>query len=543
MTPRNNPLFLTLLLAAVACSALAGCRSEVSDEIPEHTAADLPPGTLHPDTVIVEELVGYSEAHLAEDLSSVILHFTTLAAESGIQEGDLLIGSADGGYLRRVDSVSFEDTMATVSLSHATLEEAVTNVQLSEHWTWGARSVIDFSGRTLHREETASGGVNEVVVERGFINYTPSLSLDAEISFFSLKKATATLSTQLSKDMLVHFEAAEAVHISDTIELEKIEYPLTAKAGQIDLKGKLVSTFRLGFSHQADGPMKRSQSTNTHGKIEAGGTYEKAGETWESMWEPDYDGEVSIEANHEGSNWQGRLWVQVESYIEFKNIDGSSSRYEMSSDGLAESNCEKLLQVASTGISGETTLELDFFSDGPRTEKLPSLNIDAARVEQDIAQAAPASSCTNAGGDDDDSSDDSSDDGWLDPIGGCMPMGVITCGDTITGDNSPHSPQAMSIFSSYACSASSYSGHEVTYALEVPAGTEFEVEFQNPNPTVINHDMLLLDADIGHCDPLSCLKVGFNSLSFNTEWSTRYYLIIDGPAEAAGPYEAIVHCN
>ncbi|MEE2830181.1 MAG: hypothetical protein VX498_13420 [Myxococcota bacterium] len=539
MARGHKSLLLSLLLVAVPGSIVVGCAPESDDAALQDTPQDLPPGTLHSDTVIVEEIPGYSDAELAEDLSSVVLHFNGPAADSGIEAGNILVGSADGGYLRRVASVSFDDRVATVNLSHATLEEAITNVQLSETWTWDARSVIDFSGRTLHQEETAFGGVNRVVVERGLVTYTPSLSIDAEISFFSVKKADATLDTQVGKDLLVHFESAEAVDVTNTVDLETVEYPLTARVGSITLEGKLVSTFRLGFSHRADGPMKRSQSSNTNGQIQSGGTYEKSGESWESHWNPSYSGQVAIETDHEGASWQGRVWVQVESTIEFKNIDGSSSRYELTSDGLAESSCETLLQGASTGLSGETTLELSFFSDGPRTEQLPTLNIDAARVEEEIAQAAPAADCSGTGDDD----DSTNDDDWLDPTGGCFPQAIVTCGDTIAGDTSPESSSAISVFHGYSCSASSYDGHEVTYALQFPPGTEFEIEFLDPNPTVINHDFLLLDAAMPHCDPKSCLEVGFNDLSFDTEWSTNYYLVIDGPAISAGPFEATINCK
>ncbi len=541
MARTANRLIIALLLAAAPCLVLASCMMDLDSGATDDTTVELPQNSLHIDTLIVEELTGYDSAELAEDLSSVNLSFSGPASASGIEAGKLLVGSADGGYLRRVDSVLFEDNIARVQLSHATLEEAITNVALSETWTWGARSVIDFSGRTLHLEETASGAVNQVVVERGFINYAPSLSIDAEIRGFRLRKADSKLNTQIGKDLLIHFESAEAVNISDTVELETIEFPLTAKAGPINLEGKLVSTFRLGFSHKAAGPMKRSQSTDTNGQIQAGGTYERAGETWVSIWDPGYDGQVAITADHEGANWQGRLWVQVESHIQFKNIDGSSSRYELNSDGLAESGCEKLTQVAATGLTGSTTLELGFFSDGPRTEQLPDLNIDAARIEEQVGQTAPGAGCGNSGDDDDGGDDD--DQEWLYPTGGCYPESAVTCGDTISGDNSPESPFATSRFLSYGCSAASYSGHEVAYALQVPAGTDFEIEFQDPNPTVINHDILLLDADLNHCDPLACLKVGFNSLTFDTDWSTRYYIIIDGPAEAAGPYEATINCD
>ena len=124
-----------------------------------------------------------------------------------------------------------------------------------------------------------------------------------------------------------------------------------------------------------------------------------------------------------------------------------------------------------------------------------------------------------------------------------MVQALITCGDTFSSDTSPYLPWATSAFHGYPCSFGSYVGPEVTYALEVPPGTEFEVEFVNPSPTVINHDFLLLDADIGHCDPLSCFEVGFNALSFDTSWSTRYYLVVDGPPEFTGPFEATVNCK
>ena len=544
MTQRafNARNILSLAFIAMVVLPLTGCVAEVG----EGEESDLPPGTLHEDTILVEDLVGYAGASLSEDLSSLVIDFYGPAADSELEAGNLVVGSVNGGYLRRVDAVAFDGSRAELQLSHATLEEAITNVRIAETWAWGERSVIDFSGRTLHESESADGGMNRVFVERGTLHFQPSLSIDAEIRFFSLKRATATLDTQLGQDLLVHFEAAEGLDISDSVDLETIEFPLEASVGPVTLEGKLVSTIRLAFEHRAEGPMSRSQSVDANGKIRSGGTYVKSGETWESLWEPTYDGQAAIVRDHAGDDWTGRAYVQVESHVEFKNIDGSSSRYELGSEGSADGDCERVHQTASTTAQGTTVLKLDFFSDGPRTEELPPLHIEADRVEGEVAQANAPEDCEDVGDDDDDDDDDDVDPGegdFLNPTGGCAPQAIVGCGDFISGDSSIIDSSNTGVFDGYSCSVGAYEARETTFAIQVPLGTSVDIQLKNPEPTVVNHDLFILEASEFSCDPSACVTMGFNSVTFEAESATTYYLVVDGPAELPGAFEALITCS
>ena len=291
--------------------------------------------------------------------------------------------------------------------------------------------------------------------------------------------------------------------------------------------------------------MSRSQSVDANGKIRSGGTYVKSGETWESLWEPTYDGQTAIVRDHAGDDWTGRAYVQIESHVEFKNIDGSSSRYELGSQGSAEGDCERIHQSALATAEGTTVLQLDFFSDGPRTEELPPLHIEADRVEGEVAQSLALEGCDDVGDDDDDDDDDldPGDGDFLNPTGGCAPQAVVGCGDFISGDSSIIDSSNTGVFDGYSCSVGAYEARETTFAIQVPLGASVDIQLKDPNPTVINHDLFILEASEFSCDPSACLTMGFNSVSFEAESSTTYYLVVDGPAELPGAFEAVITCS
>ena len=80
MTQRAFNMLNAASFALIAMVALpmTGCLSELA----EGEESDLPPGTLHEDTVVVEDLVGYAGASLSEDLNSLVIDFFGLSSVS-----------------------------------------------------------------------------------------------------------------------------------------------------------------------------------------------------------------------------------------------------------------------------------------------------------------------------------------------------------------------------------------------------------------------------------------------------------------------------
>ena len=524
---------VTVLVAALLCAG--GCTHEPTNS----TGATYPAGPLHPDTVLVEELPGFSEVAVSDDLSVIEVTFLGPADSSLIQPGDIVAGVLDGGYLRRVVSVETEASVMTIEASHATLEEAVTDVRIDESFSWGERRMIEFSGRTLHEEEV-EGGTNLVHVERGLLHIDPTLAFDVDFGFLSLKSATATLDVAVGQDMEVRYAAAGPLDAQGVVDLETIEFPLEARAGLLRFTGTLETTIRLAYKHTATAPMATTQTIDANGNIVSGGTYTTQGEVWDPIWNPEYSGQVSSDT-YEGSDWQGRVWIQLESVIHLDRIEGSSGRFEHSLNGWAEESCEALSWGASGGVTGESVMKLGFFSDGPRTETMPALDIEADSVEHSRSHEVVPPGCDE----DDPDPDPDPEPGTtpLTPTGGCAPVSLVSCGDVISGDTTEGAENLTSSFDGYSCSVGDYGAPEMTFAVQVPTNSEVTIGFEGADPTEVNHDLFILDGSDFSCSPASCIAMGFNEVSFDAQAGSNYYLVVDGDTLSAGPFLATINCN
>jgi hypothetical protein len=533
---QHSPKLFSLVAVAMLLLA-AGCAVD-----PASTDGDAPypAGPLHPDTILVEELPGFESVSVSDDLTEIAVTFAGGAADSGIEPGRIVAGVGDGGYLRRVEAVSTDGNVMTIAAGHATLEEAVTDVQISEVFTWGQRHMIEFTGQTLYSSDE-EGQRGSVVIERGIVHLDPKFNLDVDLGFFSLKSATATIDMAISQDIEVSYDAAQALSSGGVFPVETVEFLLEAKAGLLTFTGTLEVTVSLGFSHQAEGPMSARQTIEASGHILNGGTYTTSGDTWTPIWEPDYAGQVASE-QYSGSSWQGRVWVEVDSKIRFDKMDGSTAHLEPSLNGWAESDCDQVTWGATGGITGSGVMELGFFSSGPRTEVLPALNIEADSVEATQEHETPPAGC---GENPIDPVDPEPGTDPLFPLGGCAPLAGVSCGDTISGDTQPGAPGTTSAFDGYSCRVGDYGAAEVTFAITLPQNAEVTVEFEGAHPTEVNHDLFVLESppSVFTCSPTSCISMGFNAVSFDALAGRTYYLVADGDTESSGGFEATISCN
>jgi hypothetical protein len=425
----------------------------------------------------------------------------------------------------------------TLAASHATLEEAVTDVVVSEEFTWGERTMLEFTGQTLYSSDE-EGHRGSVTIERGIVHVDPKFDLDLDLGFLSLKAATATIDMGVSQDIEVSYTAEEALTAEGTVPLQTFEFPLEARAGLLRFTGTLEVTVGLGFSHQAQGPMAATQTIDTNGRVLHGGTYTSDDDSWEPIYTPEFAGQVSSD-DYSGSSWQGRVWITVDSKLHFDKVEGSNGHLEPSLSGWAESDCEEVTWGANGRMTGGGVMELGFFSSGPRTEILPELDIEADSTSHTRTHETPPLGC------DEEPVDPPPGTDPLFPVGGCAPVALVSCGDRISGDTAAGMTGTTSVFDGYSCSVGDYGASEVTFALEVPQNSEVTVELEGATPTEVNHDLFVLETPLSPfaCAATSCLTMGFNAVSFDALAGSTYYLIVDGDTKSPGPFEASINCN
>lgn len=530
----ERPITTQLLVGLALLFLVPGCTAEIPSLEGEDS---YPAGPLHPDTILIEDLAGFQSVSVADDLSVLVVTFAGSASDSGIEPGHIVAGVLDGGYLRRVDSISTDGNVMTLTVSPATLEEAVTDVVVSEEFSWGERTMIEFTGQTLYSSDE-EGHRGSVTIERGIVHVDPEFNLDLDLGFLSLKSATATIDMRISQDIEVTYTAEEALSEQGTVPLGTFEFPLEARAGLLRFTGTLEVTVELGFSHQAEGPMDATQKLEANGRVLNGGTYTTNGDSWEPIYTPEFVGQV-LSNDYSGSSWQGRVWITVDSKIHFDKVEGSNSHLEPSLSGWAESDCDEVTWGASGRMTGSSVMELGFFSSGPQTQVLPDLNIEADSTVRTQVHQTPPPGC------DDHPVEPEPGTHPLFPLGGCAPVATVSCGDRISGDTREGMDGTTSVFDGYSCSVGDYGASELTFALVVPEDSEVTVEVEDAIPTEVNHDFFVLETTPSPytCAATSCLTMGFNAVSFDALAGSTYYLVVDGDTQSPGPFEANVSCN
>jgi hypothetical protein len=125
---------------------------------------------------------------------------------------------------------------------------------------------------------------------------------------------------------------------------------------------------------------------------------------------------------------------------------------------------------------------------------------------------------------------------------------TISCGDTLSGDNTfdPNNPTLglTDTVDGYPCNIGQYSAPEISYEWLATVSGTVEVSFLNPQPTVLNHDIIALDGTNGQCVNTQCLEggQGFNRLEIDAVAGYTYYFVVDAFEGEEGPFQLHLDC-
>lgn len=578
----------TLLLSSCTAAVLEDGFVHWADEGADATSPaaawdgdsvdEQPQGPLHPDTILIEQEPCFADVSLSDNQENITLDFNCEDSVPELAEGRILAGRLHGGYLRRISQVERPDPYtAVLNTEPATLAEAVVNVELQESWSFGARELVDFSGRVLDEAEGSS-----VVVEHGTLRLQPELDLDAELGFLRLKRARADLTIHLDFELDASFEASGPTERSDVQEISTHSYPLEWQAGILNGSGSLDVVIQLGFRHANEGGAAsgRLRSSN-QGNFEMIGTWERP-DSWTSELIPHYEGSNGDLEPLGSAAWEAEVFLVVEATMHLDGVEGSTFKLHPFVLGAASGPCGERDWSTRSAIDGEVIFRMDFFDDGPREDHLPPLDVLAANdsgtyegveAEDGSCSLNPEDFETGDGeaGDDDpvedddagndDSSDNSHGSGDT-PLGGggpdgalmgddmdqsgwagqCLPTQELSCGDIIVG-NTLTSPTATSAMNGYPCNVGNYDGPELVYEWTAPSSGTAEFSLVDPRPTELNQDVFVLDGSAGECSSSLCLEAGSNSVSFPAVAGQTYLLVVDGFAGQGGAFQASLDCT
>ncbi|MEE2830606.1 MAG: hypothetical protein VX498_15570, partial [Myxococcota bacterium] len=126
---------------------------------------------------------------------------------------------------------------------------------------------------------------------------------------------------------------------------------------------------------------------------------------------------------------------------------------------------------------------------------------------------------------------------------------VISCGQTLAGDNtwdpSEEVPGLTNSIDGYPCNIGNYAGPEMAFEWTASVTGTVEFSLVNPQPTVLNHDIIVLDGTNGECVNNQCLEgaLGFNDVDIEAVAGYTYYFVVDGFDGAEGPFQVHLDCD
>jgi hypothetical protein len=305
----TNRLYLRLCLAFATTSTLGlmGCPSE--------------------DVVVVDD-------HSEVQVTSITEDTLTLDVNSGgsqpFEVGDILVGSDEGGYLRRVLSVSNSGGQVQADTEQVALSEAVELGVLDGEVQWttqdyqraGARlankggTAIDFGGTEIFHENGL-----KVTITNGIIDFAPKMKLEAGWKDHRLENLTSYTGGDLRIEFDIRVETTGPVVFSDEWILWEVSQPFTFAIGPIPVVGTARLAFPLGIIANVNGASFIETGFDTSQRCVFGASYQR-GSGWTDLTEV---GEVAT--NGHEPVWQINAGLGVEVYMK---VEGGLNLYQVS---------------------------------------------------------------------------------------------------------------------------------------------------------------------------------------------------------------------
>lgn len=127
--------------------------------------------------------------------------------------------------------------------------------------------------------------------------------------------------------------------------------------------------------------------------------------------------------------------------------------------------------------------------------------------------------------------------------GECAPVSMLECGNTILGDTLNPNDGITDVIDGYPVSIGNYGGNEIAWAFQAWTTEDVTFELVDPRPTVINHDLFVLEYGDGTCQSANAIQRGFNAVTFPAEAGRTYFLLIDSFENDGGAFELHLDCT
>jgi hypothetical protein len=515
----SRSLALLLLALSTACVAdPAGSPpvpADLADLAPSVAASegDVQEPALHPDVVLVEDHPCVDSVDVSEDRRVLTFELACDPSIVGIEPGRIVVGTAAGGYLRRVESVALDGWTITAWTGPATLAEALPSGSMSlQIRPSGDRAMIELGGTTLYSGEVGPASVMATIPE-GWADLDAKVDLDAHWADGEVQRFDAEWSVALSGEMELHLLSTNGLRFGETVDVYEASWPFATMIGPLPVAGELAVRVKAGFS--ADLPGEAQLELAAGGSAEA---WSANRYTAEDGWSQDQGHELDWHADEPDFDLRsgGRIrgFLRAQPTVTLYGISGPELRVDLWTRAEAEADCAGLDWELDAGLTARARVRVDVFDSWTLSKTFASVDFTAALGTGTIP--------------------------WpLDYPGPCGQT-EIQCGALVTGDTGD--PEHGALLDGYSCNVGSYEAPEAAYAWTATTDGPATWQLIDPTPTEVNHDVMVLDGS-GALAGADCLDWGSNSVAFEAVAGQTYYLVVDGYDTDAGPFVAALQCD
>jgi len=506
--------------------------------------------TVHPDLTFPEDHPCFHDVTFEEDREVLEFAFTCDASDLGWEQGMYVVGEVGGGYLRQIATVSRHGEDWTLATTYAGLGDVIANAEFDLNWSpEGAERGVS----SIPIPEISFGDDVPVKITGGEVGFGGTVGYSVRWSWFKLREATIDISFEPFVELRTETVVQEA-SASGTWSKNIAQWNLgtvTMMVGPVPV----VLQFKLRQKAIAEvsvsGEVKVEANATVRIPMETEAHYVRGnGWTHDSDWDINASVETpTVEVDAEATV---KVSYVVEPVVLFYGVTGPALSAEPYLKGSLSPDCDGIDAEVAAGVDFKLSLAAMYEKEG-RRDHASFANWDIGNFERQLWEETVdypfgvvfpgcGEVCDNGLDDDGDGLIDcqDEDDCGAAPVcaGTCGVGESISCGQTISKTTADFG-NTSDVLDAYNCNVGNYDGPE--FIFEWTGSGDVSFELVNPQPTLTNMDLMILDASMG-CHGNSCVDWGLNSMDFEADGGT-YYLVVDGYDAAMGDFEVLLDCN
>ena len=518
----SNGADLTRIALFAALAALSGCAAFESDGLYAPTdvqsaQTEWPTGdpagpVLDQDVVVVDDDPCVVGVDVPDDREVLTFDFACDPVGRGFEPGAVVVGSAGGGYLRRVVSVQYEGSRVTAWTEEASLADAIVEGGFSLSLNGGGeRGLINLDNTVLFADEVYGSDVL-FKLNRADLDIHPRIDIDGHWADGGVETFDFDTSLELSGEISALLSSSNGLRHKKDIDVWETSWPFATAVGPLPVVGDVGVRASIGYRLAAPG--QTSVTAGAGGEIRWGSERRyREGEGWTEDpmnlddWRMDPP-EVEVTARA-----VARVYVRVTVFVRFYGSAGPELSADLATRVSAEADCDGVEWDADASLIGRARVTMSILDKFTPTKTFGTVDLTA-----DLAAGTLP---------------------W--PIDVPLPcqQEEIRCGDVVQGDTGDGGWRPQ--LDGYSCNVGNYDAPEAIYQWTATTSGPVEWALIDAAPTDVNHDVLVLDGALGLL-AADCTAWGANSVGFDAVAGHTYFLVIDGYNDDAGPFAAELAC-